>query len=105
MFYLCLLSRTMNPPGDAGTTSALPYLLAFASGVVFLIAWRPLIAAPLWILAFFCTVISADVVATREERQFVEKYKVTGKGPTPRQMFPSSWLAYDADTKHLYGGD
>ena len=105
MFYLCLLSRTMNPPGNPAETSAGPYLLAFVSGLLFLVAWRPLIAVRLWILGFFCAVIAADLVATREERQFVEKYKLTGKGPTPRQTFRSNWLAYDASTKHLSGGD
>lgn len=105
MFYLCLASRTMNPPGDPGEISGRLYLLAFVSGVVFLVAWRPLIAVPLWIVSFFCIVMAADFVATREERDFVENYKLTGKGPTPRQMFPSHWLAYDPATKHLSGGD
>ena len=105
MFYLCLLSRTMNPPGDPGERSTEPYALAFLSGLLLLAAWRPLVAVPIGVLGFLCAVVVADVVATREEKRFIEQHAVTGKGPTPRQTFRSHWLAYDASTKHLSGGD
>jgi hypothetical protein len=105
MFYLCLLSRTMNPPGDPGEISSGPYFFALASSLLLLVAWRPLIALPLGMALFFCSFIAADIVATDEERRFVESYKDIGKGPTPRWTFRSHWLAYDKETQHLSGGD
>lgn len=105
MFYLCLLSRTMNPPGDPGENSSGAFLFALASSLLLFAAWRPLIALPLGIVLFFCSISAAEIVATDEERRFVAKYRVTGQGPTPRWTFRSHWLAYDAEKKHLSGGD
>ena len=105
MFYLCLMSRTMNPPGDPGENSGGAYLFALASSLSLLVAWRPLIALPLAIILFGCALIASEMVASGEERRFVETYRVTGKGPTPRRIFRSHWLAYDAEKKHLSGGD
>ena len=47
----------------------------------------------------------ALVVAGIEERLFVIKYRDNGIGPTPRWMVGTHWLAYDRDTRRLYGSD
>jgi len=107
-YSMCLVGRTMEPHFTRYTVSmALTFfgLFAMVPTVSLLRLWRRRIAVALVIAVLPLSLTAAAIVAGIEEHLFVEKYRNTGVGPTPRWTVSNHWLSYDREARHLNGSD
>jgi hypothetical protein len=107
-YSTCLLGRTMEP-GFTGYTVSMALvcfgLLACLPAISLLRLWRPRVAVVLLVTILPLSLTAAALVAGIEERLFVQKYRDTGAGPTPRWTVSNHWLSYDRETHRLNGSD
>lgn len=107
-YGMCLAGRTMEVGLTHTTVSmALGIFMIYGAlpGLAFLRLWPTRQGA-----VFLCALLPASfliacAVASAEEYLFIQKYKDTGVGPTPRWTVSHHWLAYDKERQRLDGSD
>ena len=107
-YNMCLLGRTMTPGLTlTAVRNALVYffLMGALPGLVLLRLWPLRRGISLFLALFPAAFLLAAIVAGTEEYLFVQKYRETGIGPTPRRTVSNHWLAYDAKSQRLDGSD
>jgi hypothetical protein len=106
-YVMCLVGRTMEP-GLTGYTVRMAVfifcLYAILPTFALLRIWRGRVRVGLVASIFPLSLAVASAVAAYEEKQFVERHP-NGIGTTSRWTVSNHWLAYDAETKRLYGSD
>ena len=107
-YGMCLVGRTMEPRFTRYTISmALTFfgLFAVVPTLSLLRLWPQRVAVALVIACLPLSLTTAAVVAGVEEPLFVQKYRDTGVGTTPRWTVSNHWLSYDRETRRLNGSD
>ncbi|HEX8295512.1 MAG TPA: hypothetical protein VF593_04390 [Chthoniobacteraceae bacterium] len=107
-YGMCLAGRTMEPGLTSYTVRmALMFFSLFALLPFLSLAriWRPRLAIPVIAAALPVCLGAAALVASIEERQFVQRHRIAGIGPTARWTVSNHWLSYDAQRQQLNGSD
>jgi hypothetical protein len=107
-FAMFLAGRAMAPKLTHDTVKmafTMFGLLASVPVLSLLRLWRFPVALRLISVALPVCFGFAMLTAEIEERLFVQRYRETGIGPTPRWTDSNSWLSYDAQTHQLNGAD
>jgi O-antigen ligase len=107
-YAMCLIGRTMEPRLTTSTVGMALYyfgLFAVVPTLSLLRLWRQRVAVALVIVVLPLSLFAAAVVAGVEEHLFIQKYRDTGVGPTPRWTVSNHWLSYDRVAGKLHGSD
>jgi hypothetical protein len=106
-YVMCLVGRTMEPGFTLYTVqTAFLVFCIYASlpTLALLRIWRGRVRVVIVASVFPVSLAAASAVAGYEEKQFVSEHP-NGIGITKRWTVSNHWLAYDAETKRLNGGD
>ena len=107
-YSVCLGGRTMEPRLNAHAVSMalLSFVLFAAAPTISIVRlWRPRVALILMAAILPVSLLTAATVAAVEEHLFIQKYRDTSVGPTPRWTVSNHWLSYDHKTQRLEGSD
>jgi hypothetical protein len=105
---IALVGRTMEPgltPYTAGMALEFFALFALWPALSLFRIWSGRLRIALVLLVLPISLALAFSAAAAEEYIFVQKYRVSGVGPTPRWTVSNHWLAYYPETGKLDGSD